>query len=71
MILREATMKTITADDPNPIAQAQDLPSVRAANLPIILQRCLSLKLKDLRRCKTPAISCHAAYFYFVSYYSL
>jgi hypothetical protein len=48
MILREATMKTITADDPNPIAQAQDLPSVRAANLSIILQRCLSLKLKDL-----------------------
>ena len=32
----------------NRLAQAQDLPSVRVANLPIILQGRLSLKLKDL-----------------------
>jgi hypothetical protein len=42
MIVGEATMTTITTDDPDPIAQAQDLPSVRVANLPIILQGRLS-----------------------------
>ena len=70
-------MKTIAANDPDPIAQAQDLPSVRVAKLPIILQGRFSLKLKGSRKFSLKSMLRDACdllpyrILYFTSYYSL